>query len=236
MPHTVTMASETKDAAAAIREWMLSILSEKDWTPAAWARRAGVAATTVQRAVKPTYEFTTSSKTLAKLASAAGYSPPDLTEQVQKYEPKFLAVRFKAQAGNWFEVDDTAQTHDESERPVAPDPRYEQYNQWLERVEGDSMDRRIMPGSYAHVVDAVEMGYTPREGDLVVVERRRDGGHLRERTIKQVSLKSHNIELWPRSNNPRWREPVVLAGGFHHDETLEVEIVGLVIGAYLPLR
>lgn len=121
-------------------------------------------------------------------------------------------------------------------QPVAPDSRYSQWPQWLEAVEGDSIDLLIKPGSFAHVVDAIEMGYAARDGDLVVVERRRDGGSLCERTIKQVAIVGRSIELWPRSTNPKWQTPIILRAGVRPAEDIEVEIVGLVVGAYSSFR
>jgi transcriptional regulator with XRE-family HTH domain len=151
--------------------------------------------------------------------------------------PLFLPVRYRVQAGTWVEVDSQAQTWDEPpSHPVAPDPRYLGFQQWLERVVGDSIDKQIPEGQLAHVVDAIDLGYAPRTGDFVVVERRRNGGSLRERTIKQVVVERGVVELWPRSTNPKWREPLRLTDGAEADDGIEVEIVGLVIGSYNPFR
>lgn len=151
--------------------------------------------------------------------------------------PTFLPVRYKVQAGNWVEIDQLAQDWEAPEHPVAPDRRYEGFPQWLERVVGDSVNKKIPEGGLAHVVDAVELGYAPHTGDYVVVERRRNGGSLRERTIKQVVLQRGAIELWPRSTNPRWKQPLRIVDGVDPDDDgIEVEIVGLVIGSYNPFR
>lgn len=133
-------------------------------------------------------------------------------------------------------MDVAAQVFPAAAQPVAPDSRYAQWPQWLEHVEGDSIDMLIKPGSFAHVVDAIEMGYAARDGDLVVVERRRDGGALRERTIKQVVMVGRRIELWPRSTNPQWSTPLIISAGVRKAEDVEVEIVGLVVGAYSSFR
>ena len=150
--------------------------------------------------------------------------------------PTFLPVRHRVCAGAWVEMDDAAQVFPASAQPVAPDSRYAQWPQWLEEVQGDSIDLLIKPGSFAHVVDAIEMGYAARAGDLVVVERRRDGGALRERTIKQVAIARHRVELWPRSANPQWATPLIISSGAKPDDGMEVEIVGLVVGAYSSFR
>jgi hypothetical protein len=226
---------ENAQLAAEIRAWMRRVMQKCDITPTEWAKKAGVARTTVARPLKEGYEFVTSSRTLSKLAAAVDSDPPPiLNHKAVRVDPLYLPVRYRVQAGHWIEVDVAAQEYPAPPRAVAPDPAYSAWPQWLELVVGDSIDREIQPGSYAHVVDAVDMGYAPQQGDFVVVERRRDQGRLRERSIKQVEIKrSGRVELWPRSTNPMWNKPLELATS---DETAEVHIVGLVIGAYRGMR
>ena len=146
--------------------------------------------------------------------------------------PNFLSVRHRVQAGTWYEQDHFIDELPASPQPVAPDPRFAEWPQWLEEVVGDSINLKIAPGGFAHVVDAVAMGYAPRDGDWVVVERCRFGGGLCERTIKQISMGQNGVELWPRSTNPKWSAPVVIGDGLADEEDAQVAIVGLVIGAY----
>jgi hypothetical protein len=82
----------------------------------------------------------------------------------------------------------------------------------------------------------VAIGYAPRHGDIVVVVRRRAQGAFEERSLKQVRLASSAVSLWPCSHSPDWQAPLTLDGGPQGDETSEIEIVGLVLGAYLPLN
>lgn len=179
---------------------------------------------------------------VSDLLADAGLSTTPPTSHV-KLAPKFLPVRYKVQAGLWYEID-AEEPPEHVSLAVLPDPRYAEFPQWLEKVVGDSVDQKIPPNQYAHVVDAIELGYAARHGDWVVVERRRDQGAVRERTIKQVEItRDGTVMLQPRSNNPKWVDPVVLAtwaggqvttGGVEPPEgnDIEVEIVGLVIGAY----
>ncbi|MDO1560397.1 helix-turn-helix domain-containing protein [Brevundimonas sp. 2R-24] len=171
-------------------------------------------------------------KYAAILGTSVGYllDGVDRKRRDERVVPRFLPVRHRVAGGLWYEVDEFAQDFPEPPRAIVPDDRYAEWPQWLELVQGDSVDKRIAPGGYAHVVDAIEMGYKPKEGDLVVVERRRSGGQIRERTIKEVKLNGRGVELWPCSNNPKWSTPVVLGGD---DEDVEAEIVGKVIGAYV---
>lgn len=145
-----------------------------------------------------------------------------------------LMVLHRAQAGNWIEAETSVDDYIKPPRPVNRDPRFPKARQWLELVVGDSINRLIHDGEYAIVVDAGDVNYSPRRGDLVVVERRRFGGHMRERTIKQVGFgpDERTVLLWPRSTNPRWNEPLQITADADNLETLEVEIVGVVVGIY----
>lgn len=225
---------ENAQLAAEIRAWMLQVMADKGLTPTSWAKSAEVARTTIARPIKEGYPFVTSSRTLAKLARAAGVEAPEVRNPTEaKIIPLYLPVRYRVQAGAWIEVDYAEQDYPSPPRAVAPDPFYGDYPQWLELVVGDSIDREIQPGGFAHVVDAIEMGYAPQQGDFVVVERRRDQGRLRERSIKQVEITPDGVELWPRSHNPVWNAPLQMSFA---EEGVEVEIVGLVIGAYRGMR
>lgn len=231
----VRAVDENAQLAAEIRAWMNQVMQDKGLTPTSWAAAAGVARTTIARPIKEGYQFVTSSRTLAKLAKAAGVEAPNQRRGTEaKIIPLFLPVRYRVQAGAWIEMDYAEQDYPSPPRAVAPDPAYADWPQWLELVVGDSIDKEIQPGSFAHVVDAIEMGYSPQHGDFVVVERRRDQGRLRERSIKQVEItRRGDVELWPRSNNPSWDRPLQLS---HPEEGVEAEVVGLVIGAYRGMR
>lgn len=221
-------ACATMEGPARIREWLEQTLKEEGLTVEQWAAKSGVHKSTIFRAMKPDYEFMTSSRTLNKLASALNREPPTLGNV--KLAPRFLPVRYRVQAGLWYEVD-AEEPPEQVTFPVLPDPRFAEFPQWLEKVVGDSVDLKIPAGQYAHVVDAIELGYAPRDGDWVVVERRRDQGGVRERTIKQVEVVGRVTRLQPRSRNPKWSEPVDLRNGSRPGDA-EVQIVGLVIGAY----
>jgi phage repressor protein C with HTH and peptisase S24 domain len=225
------------DTASTIRDWLRGVLeAQPDLTVKQWAAKARVAPSTIHRAMGASYQFVTSSKTLAKLAVAAGVAPPDAksTEPLM-VDVDFLPIRYEVGAGNWQEIADNQTFFGVG--TVAPDPAYTGFAQWLERVQGDSMDREYRPGDLVHVVDAIALGYAPRHGDHVVLVRRRMDGSEMERTIKEVvRRKDGATEFWPRSNNPRWNSPITLFEGVATDDTTEVEVGGLVIGSYRPRR
>jgi hypothetical protein len=146
---------------------------------------------------------------------------------------RLLPVRYVVQAGAWLEVDEMAQARLKSP-PVAADPGFPADAQWLELVRGDSVDLFYPEGSWVHVVDAIAIGYAPRDEDFVSVERKRQQGGLIERSLKQIAMKGRKVELWPRSRNPKWKAPLELVDDGGEDTT--VEIAALVIGGYLPAR
>lgn len=140
-----------------------------------------------------------------------------------------LIVRDRVQAGAWLLADDSDQS-EPVRMPAIPDPRYPHADQWLAHVAGDSVNKlNIFDGDLVQVVDAIAIGYHPRSGDVVEVERLRADGAERELTIKQIEIGADGIQLWPRSTNPRWTEPLGLTDGAN-DANVEVHIRGLVIG------
>jgi len=120
--------------------------------------------------------------------------------------------------------------------PFVP-TRYAELEQRAYRVVGPSMNMRaIHDGTFVITVRYWEVRTQPQDGDIVVVERRRDGG-LVERTLKEVVIRPGQIELTPRSSDDRFKEPIVIPRHLdaNPSEPLEVEIIALVIGCYSPI-
>lgn len=139
-----------------------------------------------------------------------------------------LPIRDRIQAGAWLAADDLAQTF--RTFPAARDGRYPTANQWISEVTGDSMNLlSIFDGDYVHCVDATDIGYHPRHGDIVEVERLRNGGAERELTLKQIEMTGAGFVLAPRSTNPRWQQPLRLGDGVHEGDEYEVRIRALVV-------
>jgi len=223
--------------AASIRTWLQETLAETGVSVKQWAKSAGVAESTIHRALKPDYQYVTSNRTISKLASALGVSAPQAsTTEPQMVGAEFLPIRYDVGAGLWQEITDSQVFIGVG--TVAPDPAYSGFPQWLERVQGDSMDQDYRDGELVHVVDAIALGYAPQHGDHVILVRRRADGAEMERTIKEVVRTSGGpVEFWPRSTNPRWAKPIILNNGVQeNDQTTEVEIAALVIGSYRPRR
>ncbi|MBN8263118.1 MAG: helix-turn-helix domain-containing protein [Xanthomonadales bacterium] len=139
-----------------------------------------------------------------------------------------LPIRDRIQAGAWLLADDTTQTF--RTFPAARDGRYPGANQWISEVTGDSMNLlSIFDGDFVHCVDAGDIGYHPRHGDIVEVERLRNGGSERELTLKQIEMTAEGFVLSPRSTNPRWKEPLRLSDGVSEGDEFEVRIRALVV-------
>lgn len=137
------------------------------------------------------------------------------------------------QAGLWYEEASPPQI---AEEPIPYVPtRYKNMEQQAFKVQGPSMNlRRIEDGDFVIAVPYWQVRIAPQDNDLVVVERRRDGGEV-ERTVKEVVVLADRVELWPRSSDPAFTKPITIARNRDSSDFVEVEIVGLVIGRFSPL-
>jgi len=94
------------------------------------------------------------------------------------------------------------------------------------RVRGPSMDQHYPDGTMVVVCPAAEIGV--REGDHVVVRRRRGG--LVETTLKEVVKEKRGVALWPRSSDPAFQEPIRIDSVRDADDG--PEIIGVVVSSY----
>jgi len=86
---------ETRDA---IRRWMRSVLSEKNWTANRWAKLAGTSPTNITRFLNPASTIVPSSDTISKLAMVAG-SLPELGSAVPSTPVHMVPLRSWASLG-----------------------------------------------------------------------------------------------------------------------------------------
>lgn len=114
-----------------------------------------------------------------------------------------------------------------------PDPKFPWARQVSFTVAGDSMNRLeprpILPGDKLICVDFEDLaGRVPlRDRMTVVVERTRDGGHLREWSVKQLELYTDRMEFHPRSTNPR-HKPIIVPLNEDADDGETARILALV--------
>lgn len=226
--HNRGMTDTTEDA----RAFLTRALEASGLKPFALAKKAGIAPTTITRPLNdPEFKFTPKPATLRKIAEAAGLDLPQglAVAPAGPASVDDLPMIGPIQAGKWAEIDETVQDEPVFFSVVA-DRRYPHARQWLREVRGDSMNARgIMPGHLAHIVDITDAGVNLNTGMIVEVTRLRDGGALREITLKEVEVGPEGMKLWPRSTNPRWSEAVVLDDGASGD--IEVHVTGLLLQA-----
>lgn len=166
---------------------------------------------------------------------AAAWTPVVVTPSFdpgRRMDDRHLIVRDRVQAGAWLMADDDHNQGEPATYPAVKDPRFAHSDQWMSEVVGDSINAlNIFDGDLVHCVDIASTGYSPRTGDVVEVERLRFDGSERELTIKQVEVTPAGILLWPRSTNPRWRDPLEMAAGAGAGEEVQVRLRGLVLAS-----
>lgn len=211
------------------RERLRALIAERGTTARAVSRAVGSNDTLV-RDILSGKSQNARGDSMAKIADHLGVSLSELiTGDGPAVADRFaeLAMIGPVQAGAWLAVDDVAQD-EPAMWPAAIDRRYPRARQWLREVRGDSMNARgIFEGDLAHLVDWFESGVNPNTGMIVEVTRYRDGGGLREVTLKEVEVTRDAIMLWPRSTNPKWKDPVRLDDDTGSD--VEVRITGLLL-------
>lgn len=151
-----------------------------------------------------------------------------LTVLPGQYRP--LPVIGRVAAGMWLEIDGNDEFGEPLfEIPIPRDPRYPAEAVYGLLVEGTSLNKTARPGEVLVCLDILALGIDPADGDLVVVERIKNQGGLREVTAKRLRIKTkpRSIELWPESDDPRWQTPIVLDGE-PPDDDLEVRIIARV--------
>ena len=150
-----------------------------------------------------------------------------------------LPVIGEVAAGRWLEIDDFVDEPAFDPVPVRPDPRWPAEHQYGLLVRGESINRFAVDGDVLVCVTAIPTRYRPKDGDLVIVELRRNAGLLRQRTAKRYLRTETHVELWPDSDHERWQKPIIIPKGltplefFLEEEGggVEAEIVAFVTSA-----
>lgn len=215
--------------------WLDYYLSQKGIKDAQLARESGENRQTIGRLRKGTTDM--SVEWAAKLAPHLGVEPENLLfgpASNAKLSVQNVPIRGEAAAGRWVEADDLDQGRYKPVSAVAGE--YAVELQFAYRIAGPSMDqRRIWDGDYVVCVPYWEARSKAKSGDIVIVEQRR--GQLIETTCKELVVTDKGYELWPRSSNPKWQEPIVIPhmNDPHALDGTEIEITGLVIGLFARL-
>lgn len=148
--------------------------------------------------------------------------------------PKPLEIKGEVAAGLWMEAGLFETERAEESTLAGGDMRFPPAAQYLLRIRGESMNRIARDGDLILCLDFLQSGIDIKSGDVVVVERSRDGGHTIERTAKRVVRHNGEIELRPESTDPRFQEPVVFND--HDEDTAEVRIIAKVLNVIRPVE
>lgn len=177
--------------------------------------------------------------TLAKIARALDVAPEWLAFGVGEVSlhdnsADRLPIIGEVAAGLWLEVDSLHQPSDYERAPVLFSPEWPIDAQYGLRVRGTSINRTAMDGDVLRCIDIAKSGIHPRPGDLVVVQRTRLDGRLREVTAKFFSMDGENIVLSPDSTDPI-HKPILLKPGCS-EEDVDVAIIAVVDFVLRPVR
>ncbi|WP_128562100.1 hypothetical protein [Methylobacterium crusticola] len=136
------------------------------------------------------------------------------------------------EAGTFREVDEFSDVAPPRVSALA-DEEYPYARMLVFDVRGDSMDalkpQPIIGGSRLSGLDFESLRgraalYT---GMVVVIERMRDGGHLRELSVKQLELYQDRYEFHPRSSNTK-HKPIIVPHDRDPDDGQEVRLLAWV--------
>lgn len=233
--HTGQMAPQAKDMLDAFRDNLADELKAKnlDMQTASTEAKLGktFARDVIKRGRDPQLSF------IAKLARAHGLSMDRLLELPRTAisdlaQKKPILVRGEVGAGLWHEQE--ANDFEAEPSPFPPDPLYPAESQYDLIVRGNSINRFARDGERLRVVDLARANIDYSNDDLVVVQKKRDGGHLIETTAKRIRIRGPIIELWPDSDDPRWQQPERIDTRQQKDG--EGAIIALVLYSYNPAR
>ncbi|ACL61723.1 XRE family transcriptional regulator [Methylobacterium nodulans] len=189
-------------------------------------------------------------KNLAKISEALKVPVADLVPEGEEVPPGgeaspiplpkgMVRVIGIAKAGLFREVESLAYfVHDPI--PAYPDTEFPHARQFAVLVEGDSMNAAtpvpIPDGAKCICVDFDDINIPLRSGMKVVVEQIRDGGHLREWSVKEVKLFADRVEYHPRSTSREFK-PIVVPKDATADTGRVVRVLGLVreVNARMPI-
>ncbi|WP_267422716.1 S24 family peptidase [Methylobacterium sp. GC_Met_2] len=160
-------------------------------------------------------------------------------EETAERAGQLMPVLGEVAAGRWLEVEQHIDESRYDPAPITPDPRWRREAQYGLVVRGTSLNLYAADGDTLHCLDIGASGRLPVNGDLVIVEKVRDSGQLRERTAKAYHEGENQfVELRAYSDDPRWDEPIHVPHrifSYALEKGLSVEIVAIVLGAYRPM-
>jgi hypothetical protein len=218
-------------------EWLVENLSQPGRSQSALARHLGLDPGAVNRIVKglrglKSHEITGAAEYFGVPSPVPGVDQGDRGNVISGVGLRPVRVAGRVAAGLFQEVDDFDQSEPE-EIYVPADSRFPHARMLAFDVTGHSMNdlkpRPILEGdrivglAFEDVADQLKI----RDGMVVVVERTRDGGHIREWSVKQVEFYQDRIEFHPRSTDAKFK-PIVIQHDAHADDGTTVQIIAVV--------
>jgi SOS-response transcriptional repressor LexA len=163
--------------------------------------------------------------------------PPEIHHDAEdsddKLTPQGLPIRGNVAAGLWHEIDAFADPGEFERAPVVVSPNFPVEAQYALRVVGTSINRIASEGDFLRCIDVWIAGLTPRDGDLAIVEQRRNGEQLREVTAKRIRQTNGILRLEPESTDPKW-QPILLDPKKAPDG-IEARIIAIVDLVFRPV-
>ncbi|WP_267348095.1 S24 family peptidase [Sphingomonas sp. GM_Shp_2] len=165
----------------------------------------------------------------AEVMELAGVVPRESAPEGRDIHEDRLEVIGSVAAGIWRE-----QSHWRAEERytiVVPPSPIKGAVRFAVRVDGQSMDKVIPPGSELECIDVRASGLSPRPGDLVIVER--TAHDLTEMTCKRLVREDDRWLLRCESTSPEFQTDIEIGNpdaDVHHDD--HVRVIGIVVRAH----
>lgn len=220
--------SEKSEIAAKIRGWLSEVMRRHDLTSYAWEKRSGVAATTINRALKDNYEFVTSSRTIEKLANSIGEPIPNFSPNASIIPISDVPILGEVAAGYFGQQmnfnDNINIEYEKIPRAVIG---YINNNLFALKIVGSSMNLDY-PLENTFVIVCPYGETNARHNDNVIVEKENSDG-LFEYTCKKLIFDGREWWLKPQSSDPRYQDAISIKQN-------GLRIVGVVVGQYTETK
>lgn len=151
--------------------------------------------------------------------------PPSSGLQMSNAPIGMIRVTGKVAANTWLSVDDMDFGYDDIDY-VPSIGGYPPEWQFALVIEGNCLNKIAQHGERLVCLNTIAASMSIEDGDLAVVERRRYGGQMVERTAKRVRLAADGYELWPESTDASHQEPIRL---YRAPEDEEIVVIGKVL-------
>lgn len=166
--------------------------------------------------------------------SGSAFTAGNNSETIQQFgSVSGVPVMGEAVAKRWVEDDEAgASAVQFADVPAVPG-RFDPRSQFAFKINGSAMSARdIHHDEYVICVPYWEAREQVRNGDLVVIERRREG--LVEVSCREAIVAGQRIEFYSRSADNH-DGPVTADRELNESGNFPIKIIGLVVGKYKPI-